>query len=247
MINLMITLSSRVKKSYHNTAFMLNNFTKFETVNIYGMKFLLLFYYAFNLFTTFQHNSDKQLVINGTLNNITEPISYIYIDILKPDDNGIDSVKVINNKYSYHTALTAATLVTLYAKSPANPDAIQIKDMMPLMLGPATVNISSRDSFCNAKVTGSEAFKEYIELDSLFINPYTHKKMCMRPDPAIYYHYFKTHPSSVIKPYILDNYGGLVSADDIKKVITPLYNKLSVDDKNSFFGERVKKLIDKTK
>ena len=214
-------------------------------LNFVSMKSLLLF--AFTLLATMQHNSSKQLVINGTITNIKETVSYVYIDILKPNDACTDSIKVINNKYSYHADLRGATLVTLYAKSPNKPGAITEKDMIPLLLGPSTVSILSTDSFCNFKVTGSKAFKEYKELDNHFINPYTHKKMCMRPDPAIYYNYLKTHPSSVIIPYVLFNYSNLVSDDDIKKTITPLYNKLSVDDKNSFFGERIKKLIDKAK
>jgi hypothetical protein len=135
----------------------------------------------------------------------------------------------------------------LYAKNPKNPDATQDKNILPLFLEPAEVNILSIDSFSNAKVSGSEAFKEYRELKSLFFNPYTHEKMCMRPDPEIYFNYFKTHLSSLIAPYALCNYAYSASSKEIKNLITPLFNKLSVDDKNSYYGKRLRRLIDKTK
>src|SRR6266487_1581027 len=89
-------------------------------------------------------SDNDELVIHGTLYKMKEPIKYVYIQILKIDSSNIDSVMIVNNKYTYTAKMTGISFVTLYSKNPDKPDSVntlQAKDILPLLLGPGTVNV----------------------------------------------------------------------------------------------------------
>jgi hypothetical protein len=189
-------------------------------------------------------SKNDELLIRGTLYNINEPIPYVYIFILKISDDHIDSVKVINNQYVYKTKITGISFVTLCSKSPNDPDWMENKNTIPLLLGPDTSNILSTDSFCNFNISGSKAYTEYVKLDHITKHP-SKKGVCMpSPDPIRYYNYVKENPASILASYALFCYAKAVPAEDIVKVIKPLYDRLPISSKGSYFGKRVEIMID---
>lgn len=191
--------------------------------------------------------NNHELIINGELNNINGTIQYIYILTLKMNDNNIDSIKVVGNKYAYKTNLIGATLVTLFAGNPNNPDVRSDKNMIALFLEAGNVNISSTDSFSNAKVSGSNAFEEFQNFNKS-IGIGTTKGVCLAPpDDSVYANCFNKNPSSMLAPYILCKHATGYSNTNMIKLIEPLYNELTVEGKSSYFGQRVKMMIDKAK
>lgn len=243
-------------------------------------KFLIFLVVITPLVASSQTNVKKrkagELVIHGTLSNIKEPISYVYMICFDSNNEGIDSVRVINNKYSFRVQTGVTTLVTLYAKNPVIPDNVKDKYMLALLLEPATVLVSSTDSFPNAKVFGSKAYPEYKKLEarrepysrqwSTLYDSYLKKtehgdkegvvQLQKRMDSSLekldkmYYEYIKAHPSSLVVPHALYIYMRRLksnsSNEDVEKVEL-IYNKLSKNDKNSFYGKKIKKKLDSYK
>jgi hypothetical protein len=67
------------------------------------------------------------------------------------------------------------------------------------------------------------------------------------PDPIRYYNYVKEDPSSILASYALFNYARFASKEDMIKVIKPLYNRLPMSSKDSYFGKRLELMIDDAK
>ncbi len=42
-----------------------------------------------------------ELVIHGSISHFKEPLNYVYIICLDGNKNGLDSARVINNKYNF--------------------------------------------------------------------------------------------------------------------------------------------------
>lgn len=218
-----------------------------------------------------------ELVIQGTIISFKEPVDYIYIICLDGNNNGIDSVRVINNKYSFRIQTGATTLVTLFAKPAIDPDVFKPKNMLTLIVEPTTVIIASTDSLANAKVSGSMAYLEYKLLEA-GAEPYRsqlrtfikgHSKSVETADKEgrllfqkkidstrqklyanVYYKYIKTKPSSILINYALNQYVGSLednASDNEVEKVALIYSKLSRKEKDSYFGRRIKKKIDSYK
>lgn len=226
--------------------------------------------------TTIKKRNVGELVIQGTLTNIKEPISYIYMVCLDGNNESGDSVRVINNKYSIRIQTGVTTLITLYAKNLESPDAFKTKNMVTLVTEPAEVRISSIDSFSNAKVTGSRAYIEYKKLETLR-TPYSKswstlymnyskeavdnnkaemEQLQKRIDSVllemnnIYYKYIVEHPHSLISSFALNIYKDRLkpsSPDEDVARVELIYTKLSTSEKNSYFGKKIKKKLDSYK
>lgn len=240
--------------------------------------FLLLLLAITPLLASTQTNTKNrkagELIIHGSLYNIKEPVPYVYMICLDFNNAEIDSARVIDNKYNFRVLTGVTTLVTLYMKTPRIYDNVKDKYMLTLVVEPATVMVSSTDSFPNAKVSGSSAYLEYKLLEAQ-VEPYRRQlsvffkgqsgseKSADKEGMAqfekkidstlekmytnVYYEYIKAKPSSMMIGYALDHYMRRLKAispdKDVEQVKT-LYSKLSVKDKNSYWGRHIKKKID---
>lgn len=227
--------------------------------------------------TNLSKRKTSELLIHGTLSNINEPVSYVYMICLDCNHGGIDSVRVIDKNYNFQVQTEVTTLVTLYMKNPGIPENWSDNYMLTLVVEPSTVMISSTGSFSNAKVTGSRAYIEFSKLEErrelyskqlseLFRNGYLKKEKDGEKEDAellakqidsiseklynMYYDYIKAHPSSLLIPFALDKYMSRLKNNspdkDVEKV-EAVYSKLSVKDKNSYFGRHIKKKLDSYK
>lgn len=241
----------------------------------------IAFLTAFTPFIAFSQTNIKnrnvgELVIKGTLRNIKEPISYIYMICLDGNNDSGDSVRVINNTYSIRIKTRVTTLITLYAKNPDAPDALKIKNMVTLVTEPTLVRVSSMDSFSNAKVSGSKGYLEYKKLETLR-TPYSeswstlyksYSKEAVDSNKAemeqlqkkmdnikaemhsIYYKYIVEHPHSFITSFALNMYKDRLtpsSPDEDVERVELMYEKLSTIEKSSYFGKKIKKKLESYK
>jgi len=217
------------------------------------------------------------LIIHGTLNHLKESVEYVYFISMDGSKRGFDSVEVKKNQYSVSLQTNATTLITLYAKTPANPDNYEDRFMLTLVLEPATVKISSTDSFSNATVTGSKAYfenkllKERTEPYSLQIRNFLKgKAKCKQSmdeagmadfqrqidstseqlNERIFHNYVIKNSSSTLMNYALYNYATSLSdgvSDHTVEEIAILYNKLSKNDQDSYFGRAINRKLDSYK
>jgi len=224
-----------------------------------------------------QTNLDKrktgELIIHGTISNIEESVPYVYSICLERPD--VDSTRVVDQSYTFRLHTGVTTLVTLFVKNPRYSESLRSKYMFTLVAEPSTITISSKDSFSNATVTGSQAFIEFSYLNAQR-EPYSkqlgvlyEKSNSLKADEIekkellatqidstrerlcnIYYDYIKAHPSSLLIPYALDNYmRGLQdnsSNETVDKAIE-IYSTLSTREKDSYYGKKIKKKIDSYK
>ncbi len=201
-------------------------------------KFLLFLFAIIPSLASTQTNAKNrkqgELVIQGTVSHLKEPVQYVYIISLDGIEDGFDSARVINDKYNFKIQTGATTLVTLYAKTPANfPGSYEDRYMLTLILEPTTVMISSTDSFSNAKVSGSVVYPGYEKMEKER-EPYSmqvRKLLTLQSQQKetgdkdgmaqteyaidstldalythVYYKYVKTNPSSLLTNYALNNY-----------------------------------------
>ena len=242
------------------------------------IKFLLFLIAIIPLTASSQVNIQKrkpgELVIQGTISDLKEPVDYVYIICLDGNKEGYDSAKVIANKYSFRIQTGVTTLVTLYAKNPNIPDNYQDKYMLTLVVEPTTVMIFSTDSFYNAKISGSRANIEYkllqaqakpyiSQLSTFYVSlskskeagdkegiAQFQKKINFTRDKLytnVYYKYIKAKPTSILINYALNNYVNSFkenASDKAVKEVAVMYSKLSKSDQDSYFGRRTKKKID---
>jgi peroxiredoxin len=226
--------------------------------------------------TTIKKRKEGELVIHGTLNNLKESVSSVYMICLDGNTNGIDSVRVINNKYIFRIQTEVTTLVTIYAKDPGNPDNLIDKYMLVFLAEPTTVMVYSIDSFSNAKITGSKAYLEHKKLEALkepfykefskLYENYLNKEKdadiagmeqlqkridsILDHSTLINYKYIKANPSSFLIPHLLNLVTKKLksnAADEDVDSAELVYNKLSENDKNSYYGKRIRKKLDSFK
>ena len=222
--------------------------------------------------TNLSKRKANELLIHGTLSNIKEPVSYVYIICLDCNTGDIDSARVIDGKYNFRFKTGVTTLFTLFIKNPA--ETFEDKYMLTLIAEPSPVTISSTDSFSNAKVSGSRANLEYKYLEAQ-AEPYRRqlstffKSRSKSKDAAdkegleqfekkidstlekmytnVYYEYIKAKPPAIMIAYALEHYMSRLKDNspnkDVEQVNT-IYSKLSVKDKNSYWGLHIKKKID---
>lgn len=246
------------------------------------MKKFLIFLIAISPLAAFSQINTKnrktgELVIHGTISNFKEPVYYVYIICLDGNNDGTDSVRVIGNKYSFRIQTGVTTLVTLFTKNPVIPGNLKEKYMLTLLVEPATVMISSTDSFPNAKVSGSKAYLEYKLLEaraepyrrqlSIFFKSHSKSKEAANKEGMVqsqkkidstlekmynnvYYEYIKAKPSSILINYTLDHYVESLKdnpSDNDIKKVALMYSKLTKKDQDSYFGRQIKKKIDSYK
>jgi peroxiredoxin len=211
-----------------------------------------------------------ELTINGTLRNMPEEVPFVYMICMDWKNGDIDSAKVTGNKYQFRGHTGATTMVTLFMKDPRVPDYLKNKYIIIFVTEPAGVTISSTDSFSNAIIKGSRANIENNKLKAQ-VEPYyrqanelykKQKGATKEEAEALikqidslnekryngYYYYIKMHSSSLLINYALYQYMGRLRDDSPDKEVAKLraaYSKLPQNDKNSYYGKRIKKKLDK--
>ncbi len=247
------------------------------------LKFLVFLFTITPIVTLSQTNVKKrkpgELFIQGSVNHLKEPVYFVYIIYFggNNEGSGSDSARVIGNKYSFRIQTGVTAQITLYAKNPRIPDNVKNKYMITAVVEPATVVISSTDSFSNATISGSQAYTEYKllntraepyyrELSSLFRGLLKSKETgdkeaivrfqkqidstSKKMNNDIYYEYLKTKSLSFLQNYALYSYARSLknnASDDDIKKVELMYSKLSRNDQDSYFGIQTKKKIDSYK
>ncbi|NCT74850.1 MAG: AhpC/TSA family protein [Chitinophagaceae bacterium] len=216
--------------------------------------------------TTLAQNDNDKMVIEGELRNIPEPVSYIYF--IYSGNNNTDSTPVVRNKYTYELKSTdRPCFMTMFIRSPKNPESYKDRYMRVLILDGTNVSITSIDSFSNIRVQGSEAYNEYVKLEKLRL-PYSKEKMLLLAEQKTnkekgdkeavnlldaridslsqrmaeqFLTYAGTNPHSPAMIYALSQ--TLSFAADKEKVepeVRRLYETLSEKEKNSTYGKGIK-------
>lgn len=233
-------------------------------------KLLSCFFYLTPLLLFSQKNIEKgksnTLTIIGEIHDFKETPEYIYAIFLDNNKSGLDSIRVKDGKYLIKRNLQSPTLVTLYAKNPEIAKNIQYKYMLTIRTEPTTIKIISKDSLSNSTIIGSKANKEYALLDSMSKQDIkqlmilykakanqNHTEISQQIDSvknlisSIYYNYLLKNNNSLIKVFVLENYLFFLPAIPNEKEIEKAnneYNKLSMAEKKSFFGKKIKKELD---
>ncbi len=232
------------------------------------MKLILLAISLFLSLILYGHPENKgEIIVHGVIKNIHEPISYIYLVCIGGQCFQGDSIEVVNNKYTCTIKTDYVAMLTFYAKPFSDPAFAETKNIFTVLAEPGNCNIESLDSFSNITVSGSRAFTEDNNLtkirsyyfseiqklrhitDSLENTGDAHDSTVLRLDRQInswykkidrlYPDYAKSHPSSLITPFILSIYFDHVSDSEVKENVA-LYNRLPMEGKNSAFGNDIK-------
>lgn len=221
------------------------------------------------------HPEDKgEIIVHGVIRNVHEPFAYIYLVCIGGQCLQGDSIEVINNKYTCTIKTNYVAMLTFYAKPFSDPAFAEDKNYFMILAEPGNCNIESLDSFSNITVSGSRAFTEdnnlakiltyyYSEIhrlrnitDSLENTGDAPDSTILRLDRQIeslykkidrlYPEYGRSHPSSLITPFILSIYFDHVSDSEVKKNVA-LYDRLPAEGKNSYFGNDIKLRIESSK
>lgn len=222
--------------------------------------------------TDIAKRAKDELIINGTLSGKIEPVNYVYAYFLDGAKAGLDSAKVNNGKYRFRSPIGTATLVTLQLKHPESIDAFKPKNVFVFFTEPATVTVSSLDSFSNAKVSGSKANIEFSKLKAmkkphsermdLLFQAYSSKEKAGDKEgmasvqrvidsiqeviAQINIQYIESQPSSLIIPFAFNSYLKMHNSfsDDDVNLIKRVYTSLSPSEQASFHGMRIKKKME---
>jgi thiol-disulfide isomerase/thioredoxin len=175
-----------------------------------------------------------EVLIKGTLKNMTHPVPYIYIIAADGIKGDIDSVPVVNNQYKFRFKPDVPTEITLYTKSIHDPEVYDAagKYLMAFRSEPATVYVVSTNNIVNSKITGSKAHDEQtfyeigrqpiVDLMAKYNSQYREKKASTDTaglqtlknsyDSAYAasnnyaWNYLQSHPGSLLRAYLLSMY-----------------------------------------
>ena len=236
-------------------------------------KLLSCFFYLTPLLLFSQNNIEKgksnTLTIIGEIHDFKETPKYIYVYFLDGNKPGLDSMQVKNGKYSVKRIIQAPTLVTLYEKNPEIAGSTQAKYVLPIRTEPNIIKIISKDSLSNSTIIDSKANKEYNLLDSMskqdikqLMTFYKAKASKNNTETnqqidsvknvisKIYYNYLLKNKNSLIKIFALEKFifflPDIPNQDEIEKANNQ-YSKLSIAEKNSFIGKKIKKKLNSYK
>ncbi|MFD1096131.1 thioredoxin-like domain-containing protein [Salegentibacter chungangensis] len=168
--------------------------------------------------------------LSGETSNIKDE-TYLYLrDLVNGGD--IDSALVKNNEFIFNTNLPEPVLyVMLYTKDRKN-----FKELW-LEKNPMSFN-ASKNSFMNAKVTGSETQNLFTKMQqTVYANIKSTPKDALKIKEK---KFINEYPNSILSAYILDGNQGW-SQNEIGEYFSKLSRKVQV----SSIGKRIKKDLDK--
>ncbi len=236
------------------------------------MKIFFLIIDLFFSLIVYGHLKNKnEIIIHGIMKGFRHPISRIYLVCIGGQSIQGDTINVVNNRYTCTIKTDFIAMLTFYAKPFSDPAFAENKNYFMILAEPGNCNIESLDSFSNISVSGPQAFMEYNNLkknhfyysseiqrlryitDSLANTGYTSDTTTIlklykqinslyKKSERLYLDYARSHPSSLITPYILSIYFHHVSDDEVRENAT-LYSRLTTEGKNSYFGNDIKMRI----
>jgi peroxiredoxin len=171
--------------------------------------------------------SKSKFSLNGTTNGI-ENGTILYLDI---EDKTMDSTKIENNSFSFNSKIPNSPLQVIIRKKDFSQYRFLWAENKPMTFD------ASKTDFRNAKITGSESenlsFNLHQKIDTLPRNE--RQKMEME--------FVKNNPSSIVSAFTLSVY----STNWGKEKSKELFDKFSIENKNSEFGEKITKYIELNK
>jgi peroxiredoxin len=128
---------------------------------------------AFFLLLSFQSFAQKdKFTITGTVANISEPIQKVYLSYRANGQRKLDSAEVKDGKYAFAGTINEPIRASLQAKYAAGADGKpkmvnSRRDVASLFIEPATITVTSTDSFSNVVIKGSASQKAFDKLDAM--------------------------------------------------------------------------------
>ena len=230
-------------------------------------KYILIILFPITLFS----QKNNLLTIKGTLINFKENPKFIYAYFLEGSKVGLDSFKVVNSKYVIKQKIYSPILVTLHLVNPNLPYAYQNGNVISFISEATTVTVNSTNDLSNTLIKGSKANSEDELLKKLLSNQYTCliKLYYKKPVNEIeemqiknkidsieneiknkYLNYFKNKKNSLIKSFVLRSYCEKINRNVTNEEISNIenmYELLSINEKNSYNGKKINKLINSFK
>lgn len=232
------------------------------------MKKLLFLFFVSSFFISSQAQEVK---IKGTL-NFKEPGEKAFLSYRKGDDRINDSTEIKNGQFAFKDKIAEPTLANLSVRfAPKEGEKRPRMDRMQIFLEPGNIQVKAKDSLKFAVVSGSKAQKEYEAYNKLMA-PYDKRQETFGPryekfrnekdeagmksiqdeyqamlkekNEKVVKPYIDAHPSSPIILNILNSYVGY---DIDPVVVEPLYDHLSVTNRNSPSGKALKNRIETAK
>lgn len=221
----------------------------------------------------FAQEKTKVFKINGDVSAVIDSIDWVYLQYMFEGKSKTDSVKPKKGKYRFNGRLAEPQAGRLRVKYFAGPDgkipaANNKKDITTIFLEKGKINVSSKDSFSNIKVNGSEAHSEYIKLSSA-LKPFNDKTAALyaknseyrknkdtlniqkteavidlvikERDETIYAEYVRKFPKSPLALYAVRQYAGWDIDPDKAE---PLFNRLPLATQKWPSAIELKELIE---
>lgn len=202
----------------------------------------------------------KPFTVQGKVNGTVKEGKFVYSFYIIGEDMVLDSAKVENDRYTLKGSVGQSVMMTI-SHRPYGPD-------VKIFVGPAArITVTHKNSLKEVVVTGSKEnlaynkvrtslavyYNKMSELDvayaaamksndraALKVLEAKGKVIYDKMMNDVYPNYIKSNPNSPIAFAMLDEYmGGVVDA----RKLEPLYNVLSMDNKNSTEGKRWAKIL----
>ena len=208
--------------------------------------------------------AQEDFTVTGNVKGVNPP-AMAYLVYQTTTGNVMDSVMVIDGKFTFQGAVLAPTEATLVlthkgevVRQMRNPD------MRSLYLEKGDITVSSEDSLIHASINGGPANQDFLayqmqvnesnkEVQEI-MRPYMEASEEERQKPDfsertqaaiasvrekqknVDFNFINEHPSSPVSLNLLISY---VGTEPIKDVVEPTFNKLSAELKNSVKGKAV--------
>jgi thiol-disulfide isomerase/thioredoxin len=151
----------------------------------------------------------------------------LYLDFTDEDDKIIDSTSVVGEKFTFKGQLKSETVNAIIRTR-------NYSDYKFFWLENAAVTFNTeKGKFRDADITGSKTQDEQNGLNQLL------KRVSEKEKTNREKQFVREHPNSIISAYILSVYSSTWGRD----TTTVLFNKLSDELKNSFYGENIYNFI----
>lgn len=209
--------------------------------------------------------AQTSFTLSGTLNNIKDTITTVYLDYISGNARISDSSRVINGKYSFKGTLDEPTLARLTAGTLRNMHAEG--NAVSIYIEPGNIDLVNAGSFSSITVKGSTSHNDFKKFEDI-IQPYSdtmryyyqaysearqtgntakmqeiqNKAMALEGyiKEKVFVPFIKNNPSSPVAFFVLQQYAG--NDIDIDKV-EPLFAALSPAVQNYSSAKQLKERI----